>query len=353
MSGSQVKELLNLTETQFREIKKRGNLRQNTPIQLKSEVLKRVSVEDIGEYYSNHSFKETSIYFDISTQNLKDIVREYHLYHTIEQKVNFRRNTCMEKYGKTCVLATDRVQAASHAPDVIAKGQETARKRRLEKYGVEYTWQIPGVKEKSLKTNLKKYGAPNWASTAEGRAYSSALHSDPEYQERTNASKKKNGSFNTSKPEEEMYLQLIGFFGKDEVLRQYRDPERYPFNCDFYIRPLDLFIELSLHWTHGKIPYSEDDFECQVRLKKWQSKCTEFYKTAIQVWTERDVTKLNVARKNDLNYLVIYPKGKFVWTGTKKMLNFLMNVPGIREKIVNLVQRSPMSSEDVISKEIC
>lgn len=35
------------------------------------------------------------------------------------------------------------------------------------------------------------------------------------------------------------------------------------------------------------------------------------------------------------------------------MLNFLMNVPGIREKIVHLVQRSPMSSEDVISKEIC
>lgn len=43
---------------------------------------------------------------------------------------------------------------------------------------------------------------------------------------------------------------LVFVFGNSNVCPQYTS-ERYPFLCDFYIKPLDLYIELNLYWTHG------------------------------------------------------------------------------------------------------
>lgn len=55
--------------------------------------------------------------------------------------------------------------------------------------------------------------------------------------------KRRNNSFNTSSDEEVYYNYLLQHFEETDILRQYRD-ERYPFNCDFYIKSLDLFIEI-------------------------------------------------------------------------------------------------------------
>lgn len=66
--------------------------------------------------------------------------------------------------------------------------------------------------------------------------------------------KKLNNSFNASAPEERAYLLLLKYFNTDDIIRQYSDI-RYPFNCDFYIPSIDLFVELNLSWTHGKHPF--------------------------------------------------------------------------------------------------
>ncbi len=119
--------------------------------------------------------------------------------------------------------------------------------------------------------------------------------------------KKKNNSFNTSKPEEELYTKLLEKYNNKTVLRRYKE-ERYPFYCDFYVVEDDLFIELNAHWTHGGKPYDQNDKECQEKLSYWREKAktSKFYENAIKTWTERDVVKRETAIKNNLNYEVIY-----------------------------------------------
>lgn len=119
--------------------------------------------------------------------------------------------------------------------------------------------------------------------------------------------KKLNSSFNSSKPEEDFYLELKELNKHKTIYRRYKE-ERYPFYCDFYIKEDDLFIELNLHWTHGGRPYDPNDAKCQRQLQLWQEKAktSKFYQQAIETWTIRDVKKLETAKKNNLNYKTIY-----------------------------------------------
>lgn len=120
--------------------------------------------------------------------------------------------------------------------------------------------------------------------------------------------KKAHGTFNTSSEEKELYSKLLKENVNKTVYRQYRDLKRYPFYCDFYIVENDLFIELNAHWTHGGHPFNKDNPEDIKKLNEWKekSKTSKFYKTAIEVWTARDVQKQKVAKENHLNYKVIY-----------------------------------------------
>lgn len=69
------------------------------------------------------------------------------------------------------------------------------------------------------------------------------------------ATKRKNKTFNSSKPEDKLYEELVTRYGKDDVVRQYIDRERYPFPCDFYIKSQDLFIEYNGTFEHGDKPF--------------------------------------------------------------------------------------------------
>lgn len=141
--------------------------------------------------------------------------------------------------------------------------------------------------------------------------------------------RRKNNTWNTSQPEEDMYKFLVSVFGVDSVIRQYRDKIRYPFNCDFYIKSLDLFIELNLHWTHGGRPFDPGDDSCISLLREWErcSGYSIYYKQAITTWTIRDVKKRDMAHKNDLNYIEIYSKDNIseILSSIKK--KFLMIKP--------------------------
>ena len=115
------------------------------------------------------------------------------------------------------------------------------------------------------------------------------------------------GTFNSSKQEDEYYLELCEQYGEENIIRQYKE-ERYPFSCDFYIISEDLFIELNRCWTHGGMPFEENNEECLKKLALWQEKAetSKFYKNAIYTWTDLDVRKIKTAKENNLNYKVIY-----------------------------------------------
>ena len=90
----------------------------------------------------------------------------------------------------------------------------------LNKYGVKSAW----CQNKKFDTLKRKYGS----------IY--VLQNKDIMNKRYNTMKR-NNSFSISKPEEELYSYIKEKFSS--VIRQYKDKERYPFACDFYIPELD------------------------------------------------------------------------------------------------------------------
>ena len=127
------------------------------------------------------------------------------------------------------------------------------------------------------------------------------------FQEKRNATLAKNNSFNRSEPEENYYRFLLTLYPYYDVVRQYKS-DKYPFNCDFYIKSEDKYIECHYSWLHGGHPFNKDNKEDIKKLKLWQERSTysEFYKKAIETWTIRDVKKAKVAKENNLNIEFLY-----------------------------------------------
>ena len=198
----------------------------------------------------------------------------------------------MDKYG---------VENPSQSQEVLAKRKETnlarygvdtfmqssefrekAKQTMQQKYGVDYTLQSEELKSKIKMTNLNKYGYTNpqqnlqvqdktkqtnlerygveylaqnkEISNKQQETYKKHMQSlfgvDHHFQlesiqQKVYQTKMINHTWSSSEPEEEFYQYLLTKYNKTDIKRQYKDT-RYPFMCDFYIKSLDLFIELNL-----------------------------------------------------------------------------------------------------------
>ena len=254
--------------------------------------------------------KQKSIETQHNTNKLKYGVNSVFSIPEIHKKCEKQyKETCLKKYGVDNYSKTD---------EFIDKIKKTNQKR----YGVDFSWQYDGIKEKikySYKeTCLKKYGVDNYSKTDEfidkikktnqeryGVDFSWQAHF---VREKIYGAKLTNCTFNTSIPEESLYKILCVKYGSSDIIRQYKC-ERYPFNCDFYIKSLDTFIELQGMWTHGPHPYNPNSIKDQVKLQRWQSKAnngSRFYKNAIKVWTISDPNKRKIAKENHLNYIEVF-----------------------------------------------
>ena len=131
-----------------------------------------------------------------------------------------------------------------------------------------------------------------------------------EHQEKIIKTKRKNNTFNTSKSEQIITTLLKDKFS--DILCQYKS-EKYPFNCDFYIPSLDLYIEFQGHWTHGNRPYknTEDDNTIVNRWKE-KAKSSKFYENAIETWVIRDPKKRHIAIENNLHWIEFFTFDEFM-----------------------------------------
>ena len=115
-------------------------------------------------------------------------------------------------------------------------------------------------------------------------------------------SKRINKTFNTSSIEDNLSILLESKFSK--VFRQYNRDPRYPYQCDFYIPERDMFIELNAFWTHDTHWYnpnsSRDRTKRKQLLEKYKKTWGEF------AWWTSDIKKRNAAKKNNLNYVVLW-----------------------------------------------
>ena len=160
------------------------------------------------------------------------------------------------------------------------------------KYGVRHALQSKEIRESMVNKIKRKYHVEN------------VMLCDT-IKQAVNESKRKNNTFGRSSTEDMLYDRLVSYYSKDDVVRQYSD-KRYPFNCDFYIKSCDLFIELNAFWSHGGHWYNDHNNDDVSKALDWLSKNTELYETCYNVWTHSDVNKRHIAQQNNLNYVVFW-----------------------------------------------
>lgn len=252
-----------------------------------------------------------------------------------------RRATCIERYGVDSVAKTHWFQTKvketiiekygsieAYLQHVTEKQKQTCRDR----YGVDSYFQTDEFKQKAEATLVKAYGSldvaraaihSNYVDTMRARYnvdnyFQSAEFFDSMTDEKKQAryqaavqTKYKNNSFNHSVGEAVLYDKLVAIFGKEDVRTSYQDAryardDGYMFRCDFYIVSRDLFIELNLHPTHGTHPFDEDNIEDVILLDQLQTSSVAWDKNVAAVWGGLDVEKMRIAKKNKLNYKVVY-----------------------------------------------
>ena len=125
----------------------------------------------------------------------------------------------------------------------------------------------------------------------------------PEAIAKSKETKLKNGTYKMSIAENEFYKQLCLFVDESDIIRGYIDKQRYPFNCDFYVKSKDLFIEYQGHQTHGYEPYDASNPEHWVYCDFLHD-----HHYSSDTFTIRDPNKIATAKQHKINLLLIYPK---------------------------------------------
>lgn len=274
-----------------------------------------------------------------------------------------RKETTIEKYGCENVFQNDKIKEKSknkiikkYGVENISQSKDIKKKKKetcLKNYGVEVPQQSKKIQEKTKKTCKKKYGYESIFQTEEFKKkarktnkikYGVEIPSkNKNIYKKIQETKRKNGTLNSSKIEDNVYEILNLEF--PEILRSYRDEKRYPYLCDFYVPYYDLFIELHAHSSHGNEPFDKNNKYHLEKVEQWKDKKSEFYNNAITTWTVRDVEKFNIAKENNLNILFIYSSNideilSQIFNHIKvlpyRFLNYSYNNSEIEKEILNV-----------------
>lgn len=223
--------------------------------------------------------------------------------HKSIQVIEKTRNTCLERYG---------VLNGGGIPEAIKKIKQT----KLKRYGDEKYVNI----EKCKQTKFERYRNPNYNNMLKNIATCKAKYNVDywfqsieyksnikEYQRRSKQTKIKHNTLHDSKLESIAYNLLKRYF--TNVKCQWKDEEKYPYNCDFYIPEIDTWIEIQGFVTHGPEQFNENNFEHLEKVSILKKKNAEhktpnnnLYFAILKCWTETDVKKRNTAKCNNLNY---------------------------------------------------
>lgn len=243
-------------------------------------IIIEISIRDFNRNLNNGRNISCSKECELRRQK-ETFIKKYGIDHpckTQEVKNKLSFNNGMKKNSSKQKMKQTNLKKYNHACSLHGLNEEKTKKIFIDKYSVDNPWKVPEIHAKAT---------------------------TPEIQKKKYLTHKKNNSFNVSKYEEQYYQKLKETF--PNVIRQYKD-KRYPFACDFYIPELDIFIELNLHWTHGKEPFDSNNIQHQEIIKKWneKAKTSKFYKIALDVWTNKDVMKRIIAENNNLTYIEIF-----------------------------------------------
>lgn len=140
------------------------------------------------------------------------------------------------------------------------------------------------------------------------------LKRSPETQNKINYTLKlnrKNNKFDSIQ-EKQIYEYLIRVYGDNDVEYHYFD-KRYSntngvmWECDFYIKSKDLFIEYNGFPNHYIEPFNSNNIQHMQILEQCKNHPRNFIDSQmVDVWAKSDVEKVQCAKLNGLNYEVYY-----------------------------------------------
>ncbi len=274
---------------------------------MKKKILSEQQELDLIEFYKNHSDRQTAEAFGFYN-HVKRVFK-------ILEKYNICRHTKAEnqKFSIIRWKATMATKLEEEKQLSKIKHKQTC----LALYGNE-NYTNDAKKSQTMRQVLstqtaeeKANKAKKWKDTVSKKSKQEVKKWRKQIVDNSYKTKYINNTFNTSKPEELLYKYLIEKYGVQNIIRQYKE-QRYPFMCDFYIKPIDTFVELNLHWTHGNHLFNKNNKEDIKKVSLWKerSKKSKFYKIALNVWTQRDLIKYATAKQNQLNFISIYTQSE-------------------------------------------
>lgn len=145
-----------------------------------------------------------------------------------------------------------------------------------------------------------------------------------------------------SKYELLVFDALVNKYGYDDVIPQYGvypTDERYPYNCDFYVKSRDIFIELNMYYSHQNHWFDENNPDDVEFLQKQKDLGTKSSLTVVSTWGGSDVKKRNIAKTNSLNYLAFWdgasePKGEYIVPRLRDFYSWLNEYHGSYFKFI-------------------
>ncbi len=259
-----------------------------------------------------------------------------------------QEQTCLQRYGTASPLQNEQIKQKTKKTNLQKYGvenilsssqiREQIKQTCLDKYGCEYYFQTDDfknksnetllnhygenpfnndeIKDKRKQTMLQKYGVDNSFKSLKTKQI--IKDKQVEISTKKYYTRKSNNTFHVSKPEKYILANLENMF-PNRIKTQYKSDD-YPFACDFYIIPLDLYIEYQGFWTHGNEPFDKNNTEHLKLIETWTQKSQELnfknnykcqYYNAIQIWTKRDPEKRKIAKENNLNWLEFFNLQQF------------------------------------------
>ena len=289
-----------LYPSQNKEVKQKQSKTINSKsIEQKKQASNKVKKTKLLKYgdenYNNHEKTSQTKLLKYGDKNYNNSEKQKQTCIANNGGIGFQSEKIKEKYIKTCQNLYNVNNGG---------GSEKAIEKIKEKWKLKTPEEFANIYKKHQNTCLLLYGETSYSKTLEYRKFVSDMVSSPEYQEHQLYIKKLRGTINSSKVEQQFKEYLEQNFPNDFEY-QYRS-ELYPFNCDFYIKSLDLYIEIQGTWFHGGHPFNENNQEDIDKLNYWKEKNTPGYNQAVYRWSISDVNKRNIAKQNNLNYLEIF-----------------------------------------------
>ena len=187
--------------------------------------------------------------------------------------------------------------------------KEKRKQTLLEHYGTTKIHNLTEIKEKTKTTNIEKYG------------YENPMQS-PEIKNKKFQTTKDNNSFQGGTSKQELIIRdyLKQYF--PDLIWQYKS-EEYPFNCDFYIPKINLYIEFNGSVYHHGHFFDNTDENDNIELAKLKKKNTKFYDNIIKIWTITDPMKKQWVENNNIKMVWIW--GEDYINGLEFILNKIID----------------------------